>query len=448
MATANPSTSSHSKMRPVQHLLAALSFEHILRHDHSPPTNTNHNNNNNNNSRTTRRDTRSDPPTGSVRVQVHNILHGTLDPDGDVRDVFYDAQEHGDGDHRDEFRVTDVRRESVVLPSIRATRGGFEALPVESDYDLDGDTSVDVTVDVDATDILDSTTDTLASNNHRDNKNQHQNENDNDSLLPSPPPPPPQQLPLRFLRAGKNDVQEGLARYRATLDWRQQHGIDTILREPHPHFQLIKQHYPHYYHRVGTQGEPVYYEFPPRTNLNALRAGGVTLEQLLRHYALITEFQWQFLCRDDLARSITVIDLSGIRLGDFVGEVVEFVKKASDFTAQHYPERAGYVYIVHVPAWFKLIWNVVKPWVDPVTLEKIFILRGAEVQNALLQHIAPENLPPEYGGTSMPLGQAPEERLLWELMEHNNNNNNNKSGNVCGGPSVCRFCAWRPARSY
>ena len=100
-----------------------------------------------------------------------------------------------------------------------------------------------------------------------------------------------------------------------------------------------------------------------------------------------------------------IIDLEGMGMYDFVGECKDFVKQASDFTAQHYPERAGVVLVVNVPMWFKMVWNVslvlpyptqalvstdltsalslcfpkvVSKWVDEVTLKKIFILRGKE----------------------------------------------------------------------
>ena len=139
-----------------------------------------------------------------------------------------------------------------------------------------------------------------------------------------------------------------------------------------------KQHYPHYYHLKGRNGEPVFFELPPKTNLQAMRKGGVDLPSLLRHYAMVTEFQWQFVERDDFARSITVIDLEGMRMTDFVGECVDYVRKCSEFTGQHYPERAGTVLVINVPGWFKMIWNVVKPMVDEVTLRKIRILRGKE----------------------------------------------------------------------
>lgn len=273
---------------------------------------------------------------------------------------------------------------------------------------------------------------------------------------PPPPPPPPKELPLRFLRAGKGDPVTGLQRYEATLQWRKQEHIDGILRESFPNFSFIKQHYPHYFHLKGLKGEPCFYEQPARTNLRALRDGGVNLEKLLRYYTMITEFQWQYLERRDLASSIYIIDLAGIRMKDFFGETVEFVKKAASFSAKHYPERAGFVFVINVPSWFKLIWQVVRPIVDEATLKKIYILRGAdEIRHNLLQRIALENIPPEYGGTSMPLGQAPEEKLLANLMAHNNFLTSQRR-TVCDGCKTntnpehwpCAVCRWTPARSY
>lgn len=167
------------------------------------------------------------------------------------------------------------------------------------------------------------------------------------------PPPPPEETPLRFIRAGKGDPVVGRQRYEQTLKWRKLHGMNTILKEPAHDFEIIKSHYPHYFHLKGKNGETCYYENPPKTNLKALREGGVNLHRLLRHYAMITEFHWQVLDRNDLGNSIYIIDLKGIRVTDFVGECVDFVRKASEFTGQHYPERAGYVFVVNVPTWFK-----------------------------------------------------------------------------------------------
>ena len=64
----------------------------------------------------------------------------------------------------------------------------------------------------------------------------------------------------------------------------------------------------------------MFYEQPPKTDLQKLKNGGVTLTSLVRHYTMVTEFQWQFIESNDFVRSITVLDLEGIRMMDFVGE--------------------------------------------------------------------------------------------------------------------------------
>lgn len=259
-----------------------------------------------------------------------------------------------------------------------------------------------------------------------------------------------EELPVRFLRAGKGHEAEGLRRYQETLTWRRENGIDNLLYEAWPEFELVKRHYPHFFHCKGRNGQPVFFEQPPKTDLRALRNGGVGLDALLKHYAMITEFQWQMVSRDDFQRSIYIIDLAGIRMTDFVGECVDFVRQASAFTAAHYPERAGHVFVVNVPGWFKMIWNVVKPMVDEVTLEKIHILRGKEeIFEALVKQIAVENIPQEYGGESTcKLGEAPEEVLLLDLMRHNNEMASGKSCPYTKAGEPCRFCNFTYARNY
>jgi hypothetical protein len=277
------------------------------------------------------------------------------------------------------------------------------------------------------------------------------------SYRPRLGPVAPQETPLRFLRACEGDLAQAEQRYKETLRWREKENIDTILREPFEDFWLIKKHYPHFYHCQGFQGEPVYYEQPAKTDLKALKAQGVTFEKLLRHYIMISEYEWQMLCRDDLKTSIFVVDLHGIRLSDFIGETVDFVKKASTIAVQHYPERAGKVFIVNVPRWFQLIWKTLRPLLPEATIEKIFILRGKhEIIESLQKHIPLCNIPPEYGGKSPTrLGDSPEEVQLTKLMQHNMQLAK-KNMSLCPGchpkQSIsdwpCDICAWKPARRY
>ena len=100
-----------------------------------------------------------------------------------------------------------------------------------------------------------------------------------------------------------------------------------------------------------------------------------------------------------------------------------------------------------------MIWNVVKPMVDEVTLKKISIVRGKNaVFSALSEKIPVENIPPEYGGRSMPLGESPEEHALRDLMRYNNaladgrlNGNRDAAEDANLSPI---FSTWGPVRSY
>lgn len=334
-------------------------------------------------------------------------------------DVFFDAVQYN--------TTTPATRESIVLAGIAADTGDGEIEIVLDPSDQHSDTSS-------------SAGDTTTTGNN--------NNSGDTTCRPLPPPAPPTALPLRFLRAGKNDPTLGRQRYQATLAWRREQGVDTILREAFPHFTTIKHYYPHYCHLRGRQHEPCFYEKPAQTNLKALKHAGVTLATLLRHYTLVAEYQWQYLERDDMMRSIYMIDLQGIRLLDFAGEAVEFLQTAASLASQHYPERAGCVFVLNVPAWFKMIWSAVSNIVDESTLSKIFILRGVDEMRRVLQEKIPlENIPPEYGGTSMPLGESPEEQILAEWMEHNNRLQQ-QGRQVCEACETCRFCQWVPARSY
>ena len=90
---------------------------------------------------------------------------------------------------------------------------------------------------------------------------------------------------------------------------------------------------------------------------------------------------------------------------------------------------------------------VLKPIIDEDTVHKIKILRGKdEIRKAMQERIPLENIPPEYGGQSMPLGESPEEKTLAEWIAHNNTLAD--ENRTCCPADDCKFCNWVPARSY
>jgi len=235
-------------------------------------------------------------------------------------------------------------------------------------------------------------------------------------------------VPMRFILAEKGDEAKALERYNETTEWRRDEGVDRLLEEPSPHFKIIKENYPHYYHKRGKNGEPVYYEKPGKINLKALKSAGLTLDDLMHNYLMITEFLWQVIEQDDNRKGISVLDVDGIGISDFAGEAVEYVRKAASVSGKHYPERCAYIFVINVPSWFSMIWNTVKGMVDDVTREKVIIVRGKKkIFEALSERIPVKNIPVEYGGTSD--GKSPEEDLLFSLMAYVNNDEDAPAAN-------------------
>lgn len=93
--------------------------------------------------------------------------------------------------------------------------------------------------------------------------------------------------------------------------------------------------------------------------------------------------------------SCTVLDLADVSIGLF-WEVKDFIYKAAQIGQDQYPECMGKFYIVNAPWTFGIAWSALKPFLDPVTREKIHVLNN---KSQLLGQIPAENLPVELGGS-------------------------------------------------
>jgi len=93
----------------------------------------------------------------------------------------------------------------------------------------------------------------------------------------------------------------------------------------------------------------------------------------------------------------TIMDLKGVGLTK-APQVYSYIKQASGLSQNYYPERLGKLYLINAPWGFSTVWGVVKGWLDPVTVQKIFVLGGG-YQKDLLAQVPAENLPKEFGGS-------------------------------------------------
>lgn len=116
-----------------------------------------------------------------------------------------------------------------------------------------------------------------------------------------------------------------------------------------------------------------------------------------------------------------------------------------------YPERLKHFFVINAPWYFTAIWAVVKPWIDPVTREKMQII-GTDFLPTLTKYIDIEMIPTELGGKHSNFRWSwpyPEEscctprhieeynifRGRYDNKNSNNNNDNNSTSENTTSPN-------------
>lgn len=215
---------------------------------------------------------------------------------------------------------------------------------------------------------------------------------------------------LRFLRARKFDVAKAKLMFVNCEKWRKDFGTNTILEDFHyTEKPLVASMYPQYYHKTDKDGRPVYYEELGKVNLPEMLKI-TTQERMLKNlaweYESMTHYRLPACSRKAgvlIETSCTIMDLKGISLSTAY-QVLGYVREASVIGQDYYPERMGKFYLINAPFGFSTVFKLFKPFLDPVTVSKIFIL-GSSYLKELLKQIPPENLPKKFGGNSTAVEQ-------------------------------------------
>lgn len=190
--------------------------------------------------------------------------------------------------------------------------------------------------------------------------------------------PTAEAAPQRFINGCGGDMEEAKKRWTMTRRWREAQGVNGIINEPQPNFFIIKDCCPEYLCGHGKNGNIVFYERPGDFNVTMLTEKGINAESLLRHWLFITEYQWEVLNKDPLAKAITVLDIGSVCISALVGKTLEVVKQTIKWANQHYPERSDVILIINSPGWVSLLWKMVRPWIDKRTQNKVRIFPRSE----------------------------------------------------------------------
>ncbi|RFU30862.1 hypothetical protein B7463_g5507, partial [Scytalidium lignicola] len=209
---------------------------------------------------------------------------------------------------------------------------------------------------------------------------------------------------LRFLRARKFDVTLAQKMFVDCEKWRQDFGLDDLVRDfKYEEKAQVFEFYPQYYHKTDKDGRPVYIEQLGKIDLNAMykiTTADRMLQNLAVEYEKLADPRLPACSRKAgylLETCCTIMDLKGVGLSK-VPSVYGYVKQASAISQNYYPERLGRLYLINAPWGFSTVFNVVKGWLDPITVEKIHVL-GSNYQQELLGQVPAENLPKIFGGS-------------------------------------------------
>lgn len=210
---------------------------------------------------------------------------------------------------------------------------------------------------------------------------------------------------LRFLRARKFDVALAQKMFEEHEEWRKEFGVATIFEDFHyDEKPIVAKFYPQYYHKTDKDGRPVYIEELGAVNLTEMykiTTQDRMLKNLVWEYESFVHYRLPACSRKAgylIETSCTILDLKGISISS-AAQVLSYVREASFIGQNQYPERMGKFYLINAPFGFSTAFRLFKPFLDPVTVSKIFIL-GSSYQKELLKQIPSENLPVKFGGKS------------------------------------------------
>jgi len=64
----------------------------------------------------------------------------------------------------------------------------------------------------------------------------------------------PDHPPPRYIEGMHGDMPEATRRWANTLEWRKENGIDGVIQEDNPQYEVIRKHYSHFFHGHGKSG--------------------------------------------------------------------------------------------------------------------------------------------------------------------------------------------------
>lgn len=216
-------------------------------------------------------------------------------------------------------------------------------------------------------------------------------------------------MPLRHYRAEKGNLPEAIRKIKATIQWRQDFGVEDIKRcftdrnntnlpiEKREELKLLSDIIAKenetgkiYCRSYDRQGRAILYLTPglenSRNEIDNMRHLVYHLERAIactRH-------------KSGRQKICIVIGYQGFSLKNT--PPMSTTKHTLQILQGHYPERMFRAYICDPPVVFRTFWNVIKYFIDPATLDKIAFCAGREGRSLLERDFDTDTTERQAGG--------------------------------------------------
>jgi len=212
---------------------------------------------------------------------------------------------------------------------------------------------------------------------------------------------------IRFVRGYENEpdpIAASVEKFREFLKWRKELKVDQILETKFDKETDFRKFWPGGLHGVTKQGRPIYVERVGKIDPVNLM-GTFNIEQLINFHTQTMERLQKV--KDDISarngrtmyKHLVILDLDGLGYAHMGNQFYEPMKRFVNIDQYYYPETLHKMVIVNAPWIFKMAWKIVKPWIHPITRERIKM--GHE---HLLELIDEDQLPRFLGGKCQCVG--------------------------------------------
>ena len=108
-------------------------------------------------------------------------------------------------------------------------------------------------------------------------------------------------------------------------------------------------------------------------------------------------------CAHRVYKHVCFIDLDGVTLSYFTGEVKKFMTELVKLLTHRYTDSLHLMYLVNTPVIFRVIWSVLAPLLSTTTKSKIFMFgvgpnQSRKLAKQLAKHGIPNSVAPRCAG--------------------------------------------------